>query len=439
MDSCKEALKQRICQAVDQAVEEVKAYADDVGAHPELGYFEYRTSDKFAQALEGLGLEVTRGLARTGLRTDLAGSSDGPKIAVIGELDGIVCRNHPLADPETGASHSCGHNLQTAAVLALAAAFARTGAMKELAGSVALFGMPAEEYIEISRRMALREAGEISYLCGKPELISRGLFDDVSMAMMVHAGDNAPEPGFTVPSGGNGFRVFTVQYIGRQAHAAAAPHLGINALYAAVAGINAVNALRETFKDDDHVRVHFIITKGGDSVNSVPDDVRLEGYVRGRTVECIDSTFAKVQRAFMAGAEALGAECRFSSIPGDMPLNCNEGLNSLFAANAASLVGPERVQEHTYFSASTDMGDLTHLMPAIHPSAGGVVGALHAPEFKVVDFDAAVLMPAKAMAMTVVDLLWDGAAQAKEILGNFKAVYTKEQYLQAMDSRFFQG
>ena len=152
----KNELKKLLCEAVDSVKDQTKAFADDVAAHAELGFFETRTSDKLAAALEGLGLDVTRGLARTGLRADMAGGAEGPKVAVIGELDGIVCRQHPLAVEETGASHACGHNLQISAVYAMAAALVKTGLMKELAGSVAFLGLPAEEFIEVGRRTEMR-------------------------------------------------------------------------------------------------------------------------------------------------------------------------------------------------------------------------------------------------------------------------------------------
>lgn len=184
------------------------------------------------------------------------------------------------------------------------------------------------------------------------------------------------------------------------------------------------------------MRVHFIITKGGDSVNSVPDDVRLEGYVRAADAAVIDSVFAKVERAFRSGAEALGCKFHFTSIPGDMPLAVCDSLNRLFAENAAALVGRDNVLTGSYFAASTDMGDICHLMPGIHPSAGGSVGALHSAQFKVTDFRAAVLDSAKVLLATVVDLLADDAAKAREIIGGFKPIYTKAQYLAAMDARF---
>lgn len=430
-----EDLKKKVFAAVDASGPWVREYADDVGAHAELGFFETRTAAKLAGRLESLGLSVKKNIALTGMRADI-GAAPGPKVALIGELDGIVCRNHPQANPIDGASHSCGHNLQTSILLAAASALSKSRAMDELRGSVALMAVPAEEFIEIDRRKRMRDEGTIRYLCGKPEFVRLGEFDDVDMAMMIHAGEFAEGKGFSVPRHGNGFRVFMVRYEGKQAHAAAAPDQGRNALYAAVAGINAVNALRETFRDDDHVRVHFIITKGGDSVNSVPDDVRLEGYVRAATAATIDEVFARVESAFRGGADALGCKFHFTSIPGDMPLAVNPELNALFAENAAKIAGKDNVVTGTYFSASTDMGDICHLMPGIHPSAGGSVGALHSAAFHMTDFGAAVLDPAKALLSTVIDLLCDDAARARGILSRFKPLYTKETYLAAMDRRF---
>ena len=433
----KKEIKKALCDAVDSAAKNIELFANDMANHPELGFNEKYTSAKLADELESLGLTVSRNIALTGIRSDINGKTLGPKIAVMGELDGITCQSHPQADPSTGASHSCGHNLQTAIVLAVATALTKTGIMKDLSGTVSLMGVPAEEFIEIEHRKEMKDSGQIVYLCGKPEFIRLGILDDIAMSMMIHAGEDVQGKGFALPTTGIGFRVFMLQYIGVQAHAAAAPDKGINALNAAIIGINAVNALRETFRDEDHVRVHYIITKGGSSANSVPSDVRLEGYVRAGKADCIDMVFEKVINAFRAGALAIGAKCFVTSLPGDMPLNASEDLNEVFCSNASELVGSENVICGTHFAASTDMGDVTHLMPAIHPFGGGVAGSLHAADFRVTDFDAAVLTPAKAILMTLVDLLADDAVSAKKIVRNFKPVYTKEEYLAAMDKRFF--
>src|SRR2546428_342849 len=160
-----------------------------------------------------------------------------------------------------------------------------------------------EEYGDIEWRVSQARAGKLEFLGGKPELMRLGHFDDVDLAMMIHA-TSRPEDGKAgVPGSNNGCIVKTVRYIGRAAHAGGAPHMGVNALYAAQIGLMAINAIRETFKDEDTIRVHPIITHGGSQVNVIPGEVRIETYVRGRTVEAILDADKKVDRALRAGAQ----------------------------------------------------------------------------------------------------------------------------------------
>ena len=234
----------------------------------------------------------------------------------------------------------------------------------------------------------------------------------------------------------NGFVGKTVRYIGKTAHAADAPHEGVNALNAACLGLMGINALRETFREQDVVRVHPIITKGGDFVNSVPDDVRLELYVRAKTMDAIDSTHTRVDAALKAGGDAVGAQTVIETLPGMFPLSCNKRMNELFAANAKIAYPDVEIKDAGHFSASTDMGDVSHLMPVIHPFIGGTDGLLHTPDFHMVDFNAAVLLPAKAFAMMLIDLLYDDAKEAKAILADFKPILTKEEYIAKLESYF---
>jgi len=234
----------------------------------------------------------------------------------------------------------------------------------------------------------------------------------------------------------NSFIGKTIQYIGKEAHAAEAPDEGINALNAAMLGLMGVHALRETFRDDDIVRVHPIITKGGDLVNSVPADVRLETYVRAKTMNAIDTTHLKVDRALCAGGDAIGAQTIIKTLPGYLPLNCPASFNDLFLANAEQLISKENIKYSGHFGASTDMGDVSHLMPTIHPYIGGVEGALHTRDFKAVDYHAACVLPAKLMAMTVIDLLANNAQEARSILKSYHPLMTKAEYIKKLDSYF---
>ena len=432
----KEELKQQVCAVIDAYADKIKDVADSIADEPELGFKEVKTAAKVAAFMRELGLEPQMGLAINGVKARAKGAKEGPTAAVLGELDAITCPDSCKADPLTGAAHACGHNLQIASMLGAACGIMKSDALKHLAGDVVFFGVPAEEYIELAFRKKLVKEGKLHFLSGKGQLIYEGAFDDIDMAMQMHADKNMPEPTVSVGESSNGFVGKTVRYIGQVAHAADAPHEGINALNASMLGLMGINALRETFREQDVVRVHPIITKGGDIVNSVPADVRMELYVRAKTMDAIDKTHSRVDAALKAGGDAVGAQTIIETMPGQMPLSCSKRMNELFVENAQIAFPDVAVKDAGHFSASTDMGDVSHLIPVIHPFIGGTDGLLHTENFKVIDFKAAVLLPAKAFAMTLIDLLYDDAAEAKEILANFKPILTKEEYIAKLDSYF---
>ena len=151
--------------------------------------------------------------------------------------------------------------------------------------------------------------------------------------------------------------------------------------------------------------------------------------MRAKTMDAIDSTHTRVDAALKAGGDAVGAQTVIETLPGMFPLSCNKRMNELFAANAKIAYPDVEIKDAGHFSASTDMGDVSHLMPVIHPFIGGTDGLLHTPDFHMVDFNAAVLLPAKAFAMMLIDLLYDDAKEAKAILADFKPILTKEEYI----------
>lgn len=428
MEMEKEELRRKIIEAIDDRAEEIIGIGQDIFAHPELGYKEFRTSDIVANALQKLGLSVTRGLGITGVAARLKGKAGRPNVCVMGELDAVVCPGHPHADKISGAAHACGHNGQVASMIGAAMGLVLGGAAEFLSGQVTFLGVPAEEFVELEYRQKLREEGKIEFFGGKQELLAKGFFDDVDMAMMIHMGSLGEHNKVNLGGTSNGFIGKLVKYKGLEAHAGGAPDLGVNALNAALLGLMAIHAQRETFKDDDHIRVHPIITKGGDLVNVVPADVRMETYVRGKSMEAIKGASVKVNRALRAGAMAIGAEVTIEELPGYLPrLNCAE-FTEVFGANASALVGDGFIQQGRHGSGSSDIGDLMHIMPAIHPTCGGAEGAAHSERFSIKDPVDAYILPAKLMALTVVDLLWDNAETAKGILGSFSPAFTKDGY-----------
>src|SRR5213596_987650 len=326
----KDELKRRVWEAIDRRGPEIIGLGEQIRRHPELGFKEVKTARLVEDTFKKLGLAPRAGLALTGVRADASGrAGDGPTFAVLGELDALVVAGHPEGDPTTGAAHACGHNAQIAGMLGAAIGLLDAKALDRLAGRVAFFSVPAEEYGDIEWRVAQARAGRLEFLGGKPELLRLGHFDAVDLSMMIHL-TSRPEDGRTgVPASNNGCIVKTIRYVGRASHAGGAPHLGVNALYAAQVGLTAVNAIRETFRDEDTIRVHPIITHGGSQVNVIPGEVRLETYVRGRTVEAILEANKKVDRAFKAGALALGAKVEIETLPGYMPMTCDATMATM--------------------------------------------------------------------------------------------------------------
>lgn len=412
-----------LLQAVESCAKETTAIGEDILRHPELGYCESRTSTVVENYFCRLGLPVQTGLGITGVKATLDTGRPGPGVAVMGELDAVVSFGHPHANPGTGAAHACGHNAQIATLLAVASAFVNSpGVVETLCGKIYFIACPAEEYGEIEKRLQMRAQGEIEWLGGKQELLAKGFLDDVGMAMMVHASTDGPVA--HVGQRGLGFVGKNIRFIGKEAHAGAAPWDGVNALNAAAAALMLIGANRESFADADGVRVHPIITRGGDLVNVVPADVRMETYVRAWNLPAMQNAAQKVDRCLEGAAYALGAQVEIETVPGYLPLHSCTGLDEIFALQAQKLPEIKSVERGGDFPGSTDMGDLSAIMPVLHPTIGGFAGAPHSKEYHVEDAYLAYVTPARALALTLHSLLENGGRRALEI----KAQYPKKGY-----------
>lgn len=431
MGRSKEELKKAACEAIDRNREKIIAFGDSIFAEPELGYKEVKTSKKFQALLDELGYEHQDQVALTGVIANRKGKESRMKVAIMGELDAVVVPGHPFADPLTSAAHACGHNCMLAGLAGVAYALKDTGIMEELSGDIALMAVPSEEFVELEYRNKLREEGKIKFLGGKQEFIYRGVMDDVDVMVMQHTlSTYGKDVKANAGNPANGFVGKLVRYTGKEAHAGGAPYDGINALNAAEIGLAAIHAQRETFRDEDHIRVHPIITKGGDLVNIVPADVRIETYVRGANVEAILDASKKVNRALEAGAYAVGAECKITELPGYLPVVHHMPLADLMYENLCGLIGKDKVECISGSSGgSTDAGDVSHIIPTVHAYIGGAKGGAHCPDFEIEDKELAYITSAKALVMTAIDLLADGAATGLEVKESFHPVMTKEEYL----------
>ena len=429
----KTEIKKAICDAVDSAAEEIIALGEESLSAPELGYKEQGASDRLEVRLTDMGLQVEH-YARTGLKATLAGGGSAANVALIGELDAVTCFGHPYANPETGAAHACGHHVQQAIAWGALYALQKSGVMPHLGGSVTFMATPAEEFLEMEFRASLRERGEIEWFGGKQQMILEGAFDDVDMAMMLHAHPDTPGAALNLDGDSLGFVAKTIDFYGKAAHGSK-PFEGINALNAAMMGLMGVHANREIFRDEDHIRIHPIITNGGSIVNSVPDHVRIETYIRGSNAQAIADACEVVERCMKGAAMSIGAEVKIETLPGYLPLKQSELMGRIMETNAIALWGEGSTHRGVPTTGSTDIGDLSQLIPCLQPTCGGFSGTLHGVDLLVSDKRIAYLDGAKLLAMTAADLLADGAAAAREVKAAYTPAFTKESYLQFLEAQ----
>ena len=420
--------KRKACQSIDRRKEDLISVGEKILESPELGFKEEGTAKLVKEIFEEMGIKCRDKIALTGVKATIPGRKSSPNIAILGEMDAVISPNHPYANRKTGAAHACGHHTMITNLLAVGFGLIESEVMKNLDGSVTLFATPAEEYVEIEFRKKLIEEGKIELLGGKQELIRLGEFDDIDMVMTFHPAPNTPNRVIQTNLSMNGFIGKIVRYTGKESHAGATPEKGINALNAAMIGLQAINSLRETFRDDDCIRVHPIITKGGKGVNIVPSDVRMESYVRAKSMDVLIKTNKKVNRALEAGAIAIGCNIEIDDLPGYMPMISNDIMAGIFSDNASEIIGRENVNEaHFHSAGSSDIGDIIQIIPGIEPFVGGFKGELHSRDFEVVDKEMAYIIPAKIMAKTIVDLLSEKAYLAKQVSKKKKG--SKEKYL----------
>lgn len=432
-------VKDKAQAAIDDRSEWLIRNARIILENPEPGFQEFKTSKFISEKMNELGIIHEDGIAITGLKGIVQGSKPGPTIAVIGELDSLRVLGHPHTNDETGAAHACGHHCQTPMMLGVAVGLLVPDVLANLAGNIAFIAVPAEEFIDVEFRWNLRQEGKLGLMSGKQEFIRLGSFDDVDMAMMTHTASESQENSkFALGGTSNGHVVKFVKFIGKAVHAGSSPHTGINALQAAMIALNAINTQRETLLNEDNIRLHGILTRGGVAVNSIPADVRYEGRVRGRTIEAIHDANEKMDNCLKAGALTMGGQVEIITIPGYLPMNNNKNMLDLFKANASTIVGASEIttypDKHNR-GGSTDMGDLSQILPVIHPYTTAASGTGHSTDYMIQDYTQAVVNPAKAMAMTIIDLLYDDGQKAKEVIANHKPLLNKKTYLALQNSR----
>ena len=379
-----ERWKARIRTAVDELRGTLLATSHDIHANPELLFKEHRASARLADELEGGGLRVARGVGglATAFRAELDGGEPGPTLAILAEYDALP-----------GIGHACGHNIIASSALGAGLALARSG--ERFPGRVVIIGTPAEE------------GGG-----GKILLAQAGAFDDADAAFMLH-----PSRSDMVRRSSLASSRIELVFHGKASHAAGAPDLGINALEAVIQTFVGVNARRLQMRAD--ARVHGIITHGGDAVNIIPARAAARFSVRARDRAYQRRLVTMLRQAAEAGATATGARLEWAETRGYDNTVPNPTIADVMARNMTALGRPVVEPAPNERMGSTDMGDISQILPAIHAYFAIVPESIanHTVEFAVAAAspagDAAVVDGAATLAMTAADLLAEPALLAR--------------------------
>jgi len=379
-------LKDKIVEYIDELSSLLTDISDEIHQNPELAFKEVLASKLLAEELKKAGFEVEIGAAdlETAILAIHPEKSEGPTIAILAEYDAL---------PEIG--HACGHNLIAGA--ALGASLALGSIKKDLPGKLIFMGTPAEEDIG-----------------GKIAMIDAGLFKDVDAAMMFH-----PSAGYTmVGRKGLALTEVNIEFHGKPAHAAASPEKGINALDAIIQTFNGINALRQHIISSS--RIHGVITHGGVKPNIVPEFASASFYVRAAKDDYCKELVKKVEKCAKGAAEATGAKLKFKVVsPSYQSRNVNKAMGNLFVENLKILGEPINPLPEGSGAGSSDIGNVSQVVPAIHPyiSIADDSVAGHSQEFAAASASyhghRAMLVAAKALAMTAIDLFTDAEKMAK--------------------------
>jgi amidohydrolase len=379
----REDIKQQVVAVIEDRKQELIDLSLRIHANPEIAFEEEKAATWLSEYLEAEGFSLERGICDLPTAFRATYGEGEPRLAFISEYDALP-----------GLGHGCGHNI--IACIGVGAAIAAKSVQDELGGTIHLIGTPAEE----------AEGGKVF-------MVKRGAFEGLDAAMMVHPGNKD----IAVASALACVEI-QVEYFGKEAHAAARPEDGVNALDAMVIAYNALSALRQQVRDS--ARFHGIITDGGQAVNVIPAHTAARFLVRAEDDQYLEALKEKVLACFQAGAAATGAklehtwdEAQYATVKNNM------SLVEAYSHNLEALGRRVEEPEGRAAMGSTDMGNVSHVVPSIHPHIAIAPPhvPIHTAEFREIAASEAghrgLLDAAKALAMTAVDFYMDEDLQKR--------------------------
>jgi len=355
----------------------------------EPGFFETETHRILKERFTDLGFSVQEFDGIPGFIASSDGKRENKSVALLADMDG-------LPTGEGGSyQHSCGHHLQMTALYGTARHL-RDSAPSVLS-RIAFIAASAEEYVDFDRRETLRRNGRVRHFSGKQELIERGMFEPFRRIVATHAAQLGDSRTVSSVLRMNGFQVLRFRFQGTSAHAGAHPHLGKNAQNAASLFLQACAFLREEFPEDRHIRIHPVLRlKADQAVNFIPDLAVVESYVRAVDPQTVRDVAKKLRRAAEGCARAIILGVETEQIPGYAPFAADRTLHDLLRSTAAA-EGVEFIEEE-FSAASSDVGDVSQIKPAVIVGLPGTNAKFHSPEFRVMDEQAAYVFPAEFLS-----------------------------------------
>ena len=407
--------------AFTKEVQELYDLGEELFRHPELGYKEFTNKKILEEYFNAHGIKTEDLGFRTAFKASIGSGS--PHIGLMAELDAIPTPGHPVTNQEDSyAAHSCGHSTQCAIMAYTLLKLKET--LKQ--GTVTLYFTPAEEFTDIAFRKELIRKKEINYIGGKVNLLEAGMLDGEDLFIHLHTMGEGKYH-FSLNTSLCGFIYKEITFKGKASHAAVSPDQGINALNAFVLFQNAVNMLRETFKEEDHIRIHGILDEGGQTVNSIPSKTVYECYVRSSNQTALREVAAKVDHAAKCCAKALGAAASIRSTPGYLPMHQCEPINDIIRKKMLKYCKMEDIHDYELSMAAGDIGDVSCFKPTVQFGYSGFAGSCHSKDLCISDKERAYLEPAEIVYETVLDLCADPDL-VKRIVKEFKPSMTKTEY-----------
>lgn len=389
---------------------------------PELGFKEVKTTQAIQSFLKQENIKVTQDFGINGFAVTLGEGT--PHVGLIAELDALPVPSHPDASEE-GAAHACGHHLQTDIMMHVLAILNKN--KDRLKGSVTCYFIAAEEFIDLDYRLDLQANNKITLLSGKQNLILQDAFNDVDVLISCHTMGEVQGPSMELNATLSGFIYKKLTFYGISSHAAVAPEQGVNALNALVLTQNAIALLRETFTEDNRIRVHMMTTLGGQSVNAIPEKAILEGYVRAGNSKALLETSEAIDHAATHIAKGLKATCEVSNTMGYMPFNQSKALSSVLEPFITQLIPKENLVNHQHAFAAGDVGDCSMFTPTIQFGFSGCVGRVHGKDFRMDNPEEALFNPVLVTLASVEKLLND-AITLQQVKDSFTPTMTLKEY-----------